>query len=394
MYRFVACQTFAGGFDVGMVDAGFELIHKVEQRGGFGMPNCLANRGVLGDSWTHQVGDYAEWHAPHVEVLTGNPPCSGFSLMTDRRHRGVDAKVNACMWVFTEYGARVKPQILVMESVRQAYSSGRELMTALRANLEEKSGLKYDLYHVMHDALNLGGAATRKRYFWVASRIPFGVDFPTVRKPLLPDVISDLQNLALTWNPQPYRLPPTWWSERPRARTSAVDGHVTRDGVAIRRTLDLLHLTEEIDEGWPAGWDIGRVAKHMYDRHGCLPESWSHMKSKLIANDFHLGFTSAIRWNPAKHGRVITGAALDLVIHPFLPRLITHREAARIMGFPDDWRILPLKASSQLKMTWGKGITTQCGRWIGGLARRALDGDPAENRGVSVGEREWFIKND
>lgn len=394
MYRFVACQTFAGGFDVGMVEAGFELVHKVEQRGGFGMPNCLANRGVLGDNWTHQVGDYHEWHAPSAEVLTGNPPCSGFSLMTDRRHRGVDAKVNACMWVFSEYGARVKPQILVMESVRQAYSTGRELMTSLRANLEEKSGLKYDLYHVMHDALNLGGAATRKRYFWVASRIPFGVEFPSVRKPLLPDVISDLENLALTWNSQPYRLPPTWWSARPRARTSAVDGHATRSGIAIQRTLDLLNFMEDVDAGWPAGWDIGRVARYAYEKHGCLPPSWDHMKSKLIANNFHLGFTSAIRWNPAKHGRVITGAALDLVIHPHLPRLITHREAARIMGFPDDWRILPLRGQSSLKMTWGKGITTQCGRWIGDQARRALDGEPGSFTGVSVGEREWLIKND
>lgn len=314
--------------------------------------------------------------------------------MTDSKHRGVDAKVNACMWAFTNYAARVKPQIVIMESVRQAYSNGHELMTQLRANLEEKSGLRYDLYHVMHNALKVGGAAERKRYFWVASQLPFGVDFPPVRQPWIHDVIGDIENLTLTWERQPYRLPPTWWSRKPRGDFSAVDGHMVRDGIPIRRMLDLLRFVEANDaEGWPPGWDIGKMAQHTFERHGCLPASWDSMKSKLIANNFHMGFTSAIRWDHRKRARVITGAALDLVIHPTLPRLITHREAARIMGFPDNWRILPLKHNSNLKMTWGKGITTQCGKWIGEQARHALDGTPGSLVGTPVGEREWLIKD-
>jgi hypothetical protein len=59
-----------------MVQAGFELVHKVEQHGGFGMPNCLANRDILGHNWTFEIGDYKTWSAPEVEVLAGNPPCS------------------------------------------------------------------------------------------------------------------------------------------------------------------------------------------------------------------------------------------------------------------------------------------------------------------------------
>lgn len=394
MYRYVSCQTFAGGFDVGMVQAGFELVHKVEQKGGFGMPNCLANRHILGDNWTHQAGDYRDWDAPSVDVIAANPPCSGFSLMTDNKHRGVDAKVNACMWVLMEYAARIKPQIIIMESVRQAYSNGRQLMTDLRADLERRSGLKYNLYHVMHNGLKLGGAAERKRYFWVASQIPFGVEFPTVRQPGLPDVLGDLENLAPTWQAQPYRRPETWWSRAPRAGSTSVDGHMGQNGVPIRRLLDLLRFVEANDpEGWPPGWHVGRVAKRTYERHGCLPESWDSMMPRLLSKDFDLGFTSAIRWNAAKPGRVITGAAIDLVIHPTQPRLITHREAARIMGFPDNWRILPLRKNSNLKLTWGKGITTQCGKWIGEQSRNALDGQPGSIVGTPVAEREWLIKD-
>jgi site-specific DNA-cytosine methylase len=313
--------------------------------------------------------------------------------MTDRKYRGIDAKVNSCMWVLMEYAARVKPQVIVMESVRQAYTGGRAMMTALRDDLEAKSGLKYDLYHVMQDAIELGGPAVRKRYFWVASQIPFGVEFPVItRTPTLHDVIGDIEPLAETWQLQPYRRPPSWWASAPRSTSGAVDGHMTRTGIAHRRTLDLLTLGEQLGEPWPQGWHVGKFAQHIYDRHGCLPDSWLHLKSKLLGNDFHMGYISVTRWDDNRSARVITGGALDLVLHPTQPRFISHREVARVMGFPDDWRILPLRDQSSLKATWGKGITTHCGRWIGEQARAALDGAPNSFVGTPVGDREWLIK--
>lgn len=394
MYRFVACQSFAGGFDLGVVQAGFELVHKVEQQGGFGLRNCLANRHLLGDAWTSQACDYREWDAPgDVDFIAANPPCSGFSAMTDQRHRGIDAKVNACMWALMEYAARIKPTIVVMESVRLAYSGGKSLMTALRAKLEELSGFKYNLYHVFQDALELGGAARRPRYFWVASRVPFGVNYPTVRTPVLHEIWDDLRGHALTWQHQPYRKPATWWTEREGVRVEPTfDGHAAHRGIPIERALDLMALANQ-DGGWPAGWHIGRVAQHCYEKFGYLPQSWSGMKDKLIAKNFHMGFTTIIRWDPSKPARVITGAALDAVLHPYEDRTITHREAARVMGFPDNWKILPLRGSSALKATWGKGITVQCGKWIGSQVKNALDGQPGEVTGRPDGEREWFIRN-
>jgi len=42
-------------------------------------------------------------------------------------------------------------------------------------------------------------------------------------------------------------------------------------------------------------------------------------------------------------------------------------------------------------MTWGKGITVDCGRWIGEWARRAIEGDTSDHRGEEIGEREWLL---
>lgn len=395
MYTFASCQTFAGGFDMGMVQAGFKFVHKVEQQGGFGMLNCTANKDLLGQ-FTHEAGDYKSWHAPRVDVLAANPPCSGFSLMTDHRWRGEDAKINACMWVVMDYAARIRPAIVIMESVRQAYTGGHALMTALRADLEEKTGLRYNLFHVMQNALELGGAAHRPRYFWTAVRedIPFGVEFPAVRTPTFMETIVDLSGMALTWEHQPYRREANWWTAKARNEMTYVDGHmINRIGVPTRRALDLLTYAEQNDHGWPEGWWIGKLAQHIYEKHGELPASWADHLPKLLEKDFHMGFISMTRWNSKKAARVITGSALNLVLHPTEPRTLTHREVARVMGFPDAWKIMPLRHSTVLPMTWGKGITVQCGQWIGEWCRAALDGNPGTISGDLVADREWLIQS-
>lgn len=79
------------------------------------------------------------------------------------------------------------------------------------------------------------------------------------------------------------------------------------------------------------------------------------------------------------------------VIHPTRYRGLTHREVARIMGFPDDWRIRPLRDFKGLPPTWGKGIPVECGRWISTWARNSILGEPGEMVGEKIGDREFLI---
>ena len=383
----IDCQGFAGGFTLGTVKAGFELVGKREHTGGFGVKNCEVNRALLGDNWYSQAGEAYTWHPMSVDLVFGNPPCSGFSVMSNKDFRGMNSKINSCMWDFSGFAARCRPPIAIFESVQAAYKQGRDLMVALRANLEERTGLRYDLYHVLHNATTLGGPAVRRRYFWVVSAIPFGVEYPERRPPILREVIGDLLDTPLTWTSQPYRNPPTWWSERVRTTTGTVDGHTYADVPYVRRALDLL---EQLG-GWPEGSHIGAEAKRAWERDGKLPPSWDHICAKLVENKFEMGYTTLTRWRWNTPGRVITGGAMQLAMHPLENRTFTHREVARIMGFPDTWRILPLRGTPGLGMTWGKGITVTCGEWIAGLARRALAGRPASYRGKLIGDREYEV---
>ena len=382
---------FAGGFTLGVVQSGFELVGKRELPGGFGVLNCEVNRHLLGNQWVAEAVEAEKWSVPpNVDFVFGNPPCSGFSVMSSKQFRGADSKINHCMWSFAEYVARANPYVAAFESVQQAFSSpdGLELMRNLRRKLEQDTSTQWTLTHLRHNAYSLGGAAIRRRYFWVVSRIPFGVATPRPgRLPLLGDTIRDLGNLPLTAHPQPYRSPANWWAAPRRATDPPlVDGHVP---VHNPLTTRLGQLMESVD--WRPGESVGAVLRRSYEERGGLPGAWAASLDKLIKNDFFMGFTTPVRWDGNRPARVVTGGGPVMIVHPWLNRTVTFREVARIMGFPDDWRIKPLIGTPGHSQTWGKGITVDCGRWLGGWVREALDGRPGDYVGTEIGDREYDV---
>jgi site-specific DNA-cytosine methylase len=372
-----------------MVQAGYDLIAKCELTGGFGVPNCEANRHLLGRGWRAHVGPEDSWPVVPADVVFGNPPCSAWSVMTSKTSKGRDAKVSHCMWAFVEYAAKVMPQVAVFESVQQAYTNplGLAMMRDLRRHLEELTGERWDLHHVLHNAYSVGGPAMRRRYFWIASRVPFGIAQPQLEYlPSWQDVIGDLAPLGESWQAQPYRAPAHPWTRQLLRSDELVDGHISIDNPLTQRVKDLACAVE-----WCEGEDIAKVARRHYDAHGKLPLSFAETEDRIVSRDFMMGYTTPVRWRADAPTRVITGGSLIMVLHPWLNRTITHREAARALGFPDDWRIAPLRNSPGLMMTWGKGITTHCGKWIGWQIANALDGQLGPVTGQPLGERETVI---
>lgn len=389
--RAVDVMGFAGGFTLGTVQAGFELAGKIEMKGAFGAPNCLANRHLLGDKWELQEGDPSTWEHPggSVHYVFGNPPCSGFSLMSAKHFRGVDSPINHCMHAFAEYVARVRPLVAAFESVTQAFTQGRSLMQALHEKVRVRTGLDYRLYHVLHNNLALGGCAIRQRYFWVVACVPFGVEQPQLSyTPTVWDAIGDLEDLTATWEAQPYRRPPAAWARAAVSSEGVVDGHIWHPNPEFTRAAALLPEAGP----WAPRETVSTVARRYYQRTKQLPATWSFKADKLIGNDFKMGFHQLTRWDRTQPARVITGGAMGQIMHPTRDRLLTHREVARIMGFPDDWRVHPLRGRSNLRMTWGKGIPVGSGRWLSTWVRRSLTGAPGSISGEQDGTIESIIK--
>lgn len=259
-------------------------------------------------------------------------------------------------------------------------------MRALHAKVVANTGLDYWLYHVKHNNLALGGCAIRKRYFWLVSRVPFGVEHPVVReKPTFGDAILDLQDLPHTWELQPRTRAASTWAE-PLAR-DVVDGHVWIPNSDYRRGMDLLRVAGP----WKHGERMSTVAKRYHTLGVEFPETWPNAP-KYIARDFdNMGYHQLCRWYPDQPARVITGGGLGSILHPTYDRLLTHREVARVMGFPDDWRIHPLRNQSNLRATWGKGIPCGSGRWLSTWVRRSILGRPGSLTGEPMSDGEWLI---
>lgn len=73
--RAVDVLGFAGGFSMGMVQAGFDLAGKCELND-FGVRNMEINRHLLGHGWQTQISGSGGWEVVPAEVVFGNPPCS------------------------------------------------------------------------------------------------------------------------------------------------------------------------------------------------------------------------------------------------------------------------------------------------------------------------------
>ena len=351
-YTAIDCQSFAGGFALGVVKAGFELIGKREQPGGFGVPVMESNRHLLGDKWEVEACPAPNWTPLQANLVFGNPPCSRFSVMSSSAMKQTTKdSIDQCMFDLVDFASKCDPEIVIFESVQAAYTKGRDLMLELRRNLEEATGQTWNLHHVLHNVADLGGAQQRRRYFWVAARIPFGVDLPEGSTVTLRDRIGDLEDVE----------------------PDKDLGHVTW---GTPRTIKLKNLVEA------AEWNPGEASGTAFARR---PDIIVDSQDR-----FETGF-AARRLDYDKPSRVLVGDSLGKYMHPVKPRNITYREAARLMGFPDDWKVTEYQEKVKRGFWFGKGICVEAGQWIAKAAHDAISGNPQGFGGTRVGRDEYLI---
>lgn len=374
--RYVAAQCYAGGMKLGVAQAGFELQGSCElpPAPGFASPLPEANRHLLGNSWQTHVGTAADWPVFNAELLISNPPCSGFSGMTvtAKGFHGASSPINHCMWETMRYAARCFPEIVIMESVQNAFTKGRELMQLLRLELETLTGEAYNLTHVKHNVASLGGGCVRRRYFFVATRagLNFDVEYPKpdTRGLTLRETIGDLLHVSLGWDGLP-------------------DGHdiVHRVNRENQQFADLIDYWREGDSISDAAWNF------LNSGNEHLPTSFRKKDEVRLRERGSWYFMQPNRWTWERPGKVIDGGSFTRILHPLLPRTITFREGARIMGFPDDWTLRPIIEHRGGEQWLGKGVTVTAARWIGEAARLTLEGVFDSPGGELIGDRERLI---
>lgn len=369
----VDLMGFAGGFAVGVDQAGFDVVAKREPSkfNGFGMPQVLYNM-----PWVDgQVAPPEDWDLPadaDIDLVYGCPPCSGFSQLsyintvTAGAIVGPDAPINECMTWFVDYVARVRPPIMVMESVSVAFKNGKEFMEALWERLRDRSGVDYQMTHVVMNNSLIGGDVIRPRYFFVAHTEPFGVGLEFVEPRTMIEVIGDLPKRD-EWDD------PDW-------------AHHTIRGTAVDRWRKTFKWLKEQGREWRQGTRLPDNVEGMTP-----PEFWLRPDGQILKRNqtghpvlshwYSSDPFSTVRWTADKPFGVIVGDSLNRAMHPTAPRPITFREAARLVSLPDDWSLRRLVESNS-GAELGKAVTGAAGKWIAHWARMSLEGTPGEYAGV------------
>jgi DNA (cytosine-5)-methyltransferase 1 len=307
----------AGGMTLGFTDdrygGGFESVWAVDI-------DDAATRTFNANFGEHAVcADLDEWIAsgreiPQADVVIGGPPCQGFSLLNKKRTNDV----RRALWQpFMDVVAASGASAFVIENVAELRRSPEHDQIVERA-----AELGFSTLTELLLAADYGAPQARRRTVIIGWRDTCSVSptFPPLPTHRHPEQHSNLPAWRTVWDaiadlPQPI-------GTEPRRVKAPLDLHFGRTPTAKSlaryravppggNRFDLQRVAPEIT---PACWV--RKTSGGTDLFGRL---WWDRPSVTIRTEF---------FKPEK-GRYL---------HPDQDRPITHREAARLMGFPDDFK--------------------------------------------------------
>jgi DNA (cytosine-5)-methyltransferase 1 len=315
-YRLIDLFSGAGGMTLGFTDprfhGGFKGVWAVDhdaasiatQKRNFGDHACQA--------------DIEEWVSsgkpiPKADVVIGGPPCQGFSLLN--RQRVGDARRQ--LWQpYMDVVERCGASVFVIENVPELYRSSE--LQDIKARADE---LRFYTKEAILHAADYGAPQSRKRCMVIGWKKKLGGApvFPPLPTHAAPGIGSNLPRWRTVQDaigdlPEPIGV-------EPRNVPPPLDLHFGRNPTAVSQKRyravppggNRFDLQRNAPQITPKCWI--RKTSGGTDLFGRL---WWDRPSVTIRTEF---------FKPEK-GRYL---------HPEQHRPITHREAARLMGFPDDF---------------------------------------------------------
>lgn len=322
-YRLIDLFSGAGGMTLGFTDdqfgGGFESIWAVD----LDRAAVATYRENFGDH--ADCADIEDWLSsgrpiPQADVVIGGPPCQGFSLLNKRR---VGDKRRELWQPFLDVVERSGARVFVIENVAELLSSPE-----CKAIKERARSMGFETVEDVLLAANYGAPQTRRRAVILGWKGQAGYEppFPPMASHVSPinrssnlppwrtvwDAIADLPaplGIEIRNDPAPFDL---HFGRSPTSKSMERYRAVPAGG----NRFDLQRNAPDIT---PDCWI--RKTSGGTDLFGRL---WWDRPSVTIRTEF---------FKPEK-GRYL---------HPDEHRPITHREAARLMGFPDDFQFVGTK---------------------------------------------------
>ncbi|MBI1406026.1 MAG: DNA (cytosine-5-)-methyltransferase [Caulobacter sp.] len=341
-YRLIDLFSGAGGMSLGFREEGIDPVLALDNDAA-AVATHKAN--FDGEAYCANIEEWLETaDVPQADVVIGGPPCQGFSLLNKKR----DGDSRRALWEpYLEIANRSGARVFIMENVAELFRSPE--LDDIRAKAEE---FGFATKAAIVNAADYGAPQTRRRTIVVGWRRIAEPDFPP--RPTHADPGKKL-------NLPPWRtvrqaigdLPAPVGTEM--GTKAPLDLHFGRTptdrSIARYKSVPLggnrFDLQRNAPELTPDCWI--RKTSGGTDLFGRL---WWDRPSVTIRTEF---------FKPEK-GRYL---------HPDQHRPITHREAARIMGFPDDFRFVGTK--TQIAKQIGNAVPPALAAALGRMVMRMLD---------------------
>jgi len=304
----------AGGLHVGFERAGFKILlatdidENVEKCHLLNYPHIPFIRCDVADLKDEELRPYLK--AIAVDVVTGGPPCKGFSTIGKRISSDPKKRTSRDFrnYLFLEYIRVLKiihPKVFVMENVSGMLTLDRRHFFRLVSEQFDKLS-EYKWHYDVLDCVDFGVPQYRKRVFICGSRIGPPPRFPA---------------------PTHHKGGPLKWVNH--------DGStkITRKYVTVGDSImDLVGKENQIPNHVPM-----RHGPKNIQRYKLIPEGKMMPEDKLPPEIWRKNFgTTFRRLSRFEPSVTIVPGHSAFPIHPTLDRSLTVREAARLMTFDDN----------------------------------------------------------
>ena len=389
----------AGGLSLGFEQAGFDVLAAVEidpvhcATHEYNFPHCTTICQSVAEVTGREIRERSKIGDRKIDVLFGGPPCQGFSLIGKRL---LDDPRNTLVFHFIRLIHELQPQYFVMENVKgMAIGKHQDFILEVIDKIQN-DGYEVLLPYQVLNAAYYGVPQNRERLFLMGARR--GCSLPEYPSP-----VTKPANSTKKRDRQHHHLPdsPTVWDALQDLPDIEQYGELHhRDWV--RATFgsasvygEKLRNASEDTQDYSQSRQFDRTVLNASGRTRHSPKSMARFEATKPGDTepvsrFHKldpqGVCNTLRaGTPSSRGAFTSPRP----IHPYLPRCITVREAARLHSYPDWFRFHTTKWHGFRQI--GNSVPPLLGRSVAGQIVKVLGATPSKPTALLPLENEELL---
>jgi DNA (cytosine-5)-methyltransferase 1 len=381
IHRPIGIDLFAGvgGMSLGFEQAGFDIAAAVE----YDPVHCAAHKFNFPETATicksvvdvtgSEIREKAAIGDKDIDVVFGGAPCQGFSMIGKR---ALDDPRNSLVFHFVRLVGELKPKYFVFENVKGlTLGQHKKFLDEVISALSEQN-YEVQLPYSVLNAADFSVPQSRERLFLIGTRL--GGPLPSypnkTRSVCIKQALSDL--------PDPESYPDLWqqdWARvkfgRPSSYAAILRGKkIDPADFSYSRNYDPSILTSS---ALTVHTEVSR------ERFASTTPGATEPISRFLKLD-PAGVSNTLRAGTASDRGAFTSPR---PIHPFSPRVITVREAARIHSYPDWFRFNTTKWHGFRQI--GNSVPPLLARAVASRVVAALGIKPSKPKTtISLGEKQ------